>query len=68
MVECLNALVATVNHFYYLFSSDAEIKDKEKYETLVTDTSFVIESLKDDGFVISKIPSYLKSILSYFKP
>ena len=30
-------------------------------DELITESSFTVESLKDDGFVISKIPSYLKS-------
>jgi hypothetical protein len=33
----------------------------QSFEQLINESSFTIESLKDDGFVISKIPSYLKS-------
>jgi hypothetical protein len=29
---------------------------------LINETSFTIEALKDDGFVLSKIPAYLKNI------
>ena len=33
----------------------------QSFEQLINESSFTIESLKDDGFVISKIPSYLTS-------
>ena len=62
VVESLRTFVHTVHHLYDLFSSDTENKS-ESYEALISDGSFTVESLKDDGIVVSKIPTYLKSNL-----
>jgi len=40
-------------------------KNIESYDSLISDTTFTIEALKDDGFVLSKIPTYLKSKISF---
>lgn len=61
IVDCLKSFVNTVNCFYDVFSSDSENK-MENFESLISDTSFTIEALKDDGVVISKIPNYIKSV------
>ncbi len=40
---------------------------QEDFESLINDSTFTSETLKDDGFVLGKIPIYLKSIYSIFK-
>lgn len=75
VVESLRTFVYTIRHLYDLFSSPSstsssstnkngtiESNNSVSYEALISDGSFTIESLKDDGIVLSKIPSYLKSI------
>jgi hypothetical protein len=62
VVDCLKTFVHTVYNLFDLFSSDLENKT-ESCETIISDQSFTIESLKDDGIVISKIPTYLRSNL-----
>ena len=61
IIECLKAFASSANNLYYLFSSEcaSEIGD---YESLLRDSSFTIETLKDDGFVLSKISIYLKNV------
>lgn len=59
-VNCLKAFVNTVYELYHLFSNRNEDKS-EDFDTLLNDSSFTTEALKDDGFVIHKIPMYLKS-------
>lgn len=36
-------------------------KKLETFEEKINDNSFTFETLKDDGFMLSKIPNYLKS-------
>ena len=68
IIECLSTFVQTVYTFYDLFSNDSTIVDQNStYEVLISDGTFIIESLKDDGIVINKIPSYITSkFFSYF--
>lgn len=60
VVDCLSTFVQSVNHLFELFSSEPSANTMS-YETLISDSTFTIESLKDDGIVVSKIPGYLKS-------
>ena len=60
ILKCLKSFVNTVNHIYNLFSND-QSNSLQSFEDSVNESIFTIESLKDDGFVISKIPNYLKS-------
>lgn len=60
ILKCLKSFVDTVNHIYNLFSDDINNKT-QSFEESINDATFTIESLKDDGFLIAKIPAYLKS-------
>jgi hypothetical protein len=53
--------VNTIYHLFDLFSNDSQNKS-ERYEDFLNDSAFTLETLKDDGVLISKIPHYLKNI------
>lgn len=61
ILKYLKSFAKTVNHIYNLFSDDPDNK-VQSFEESINESTFAIESFKDDGFVITKIPSYLKNV------
>ena len=55
-----------LNFIYIIFFKKLD-NSQEDFESLINDSTFTSETLKDDGFVLGKIPIYLKSIYSNHK-
>jgi len=49
------------SEIYDLYFKIFSEKKLETFEEKINDNSFTFETLKDDGFMLSKIPNYLKS-------
>jgi len=60
-LKCLKSFVITVTHVFNLFTSGDDNK-LQSFEDSINDMAFLSETLKDDGFVIAKIPDYLKHV------
>ncbi len=61
ILKCLKSFVSTVSHVFNLFVNDAD-NEFQSFENSINEMAFMTETLKDDGFVITKIPDYLKNV------